>query len=854
MHSLRASNHRSGQRLCEACAELERRLRAGQPCAAEDLFAAFPALATEAEAALEVIFTEFVVREHLGQRPDPADWFARFPQWQRDLEQLFQVHRAVGPSQAARSHDTLRTLDPGDALRTESGGVGRRFGNYELLEELGRGGMGVVYKARHEGLGRTVALKLILAGDYCRPQELARFRTEAVAAARLQHPNIVQVHEVGEQDGRPYLSLELVNGGSLEEKLAAAPWRGRDAARLVEVLARAMHYAHERGVIHRDLKPANVLLTSDGTPKITDFGLARRLPQSATQWDVCEGPTESGAVLGTPSYMAPEQATGRSRAVGPAADVYALGAILYALLTGRPPFRGVTALETMHQVYYQEPVPPTRLQPRLPRDLETICLKCLLKDPPRRYASAAALADDLSRFQVCEPIRARPICTWERAMKWGKRRPGIAALLVAVVAVTALGLTSTTCLWRQAEQARAAEKAEREKVAAALIETEQAREAEKVERKKGEAVLAAKTVALARQAWLTDDLDQARRCLDECPPAYRDREWGYLHRVCHSCLNTFDVSRRLYTGASKSIWSPNGAYLASVVGFNRTTQKVTILVWEAATGREAFTFAIDSKTFVHDIAFTADSRRLVFAGYYGGFDVRVWDLLNGTEVMPVDSTTHPTTVARHAGLSSDGRWLATVGISGELRFWEVATGKQLPRFPFWTKTLFFLALSPDGGVVSYVDGELPERTVHFLDRTTGNEVYPAQRIPGLQTVGFSSDAQRIVAHKLNPDLLSPDLVVRETSNAREVFSLRGQINTTPYTAAFSDDSRYFATADKKRGIILWDLSTGKELLTFRGHRIAPNYLAFSPDGRRLASTSWGDGTIKIWDVRPLEKP
>jgi hypothetical protein len=284
---------------------------------------------------------------------------------------------------------------------------------YEILAELGRGGMGVVYKARQVALNRLVALKMILAGEYASATDLARFRTEAEAIARLAHSNIVHIYEIGEHESRPYFSLEYCDGGSLAQRMNGAPWPPRDAARIVEILARAMHAAHQKGIIHRDLKPANILLqisdcssqieapgdspeqsaifnVQSAIPKITDFGLAKKLD------DV--GRTASGAIMGTPSYMAPEQAGGKARELGPAADTYALGAILYELLTGRPPFRAATPLDTILQVVSDPPVPPTQLQSKTPRDLETICLKCLAKEPGRRYGSAEELSQDLSRW------------------------------------------------------------------------------------------------------------------------------------------------------------------------------------------------------------------------------------------------------------------------------------------------------------------------------------------------------------------------------------------------------------------------------------------------------------------------
>jgi len=280
---------------------------------------------------------------------------------------------------------------------------------YEILEPLGHGGMGVVYKARQLKLKRLVALKKVLSGAHAAPEQLARFKIEAEAAARLQHPNIVQIYEVGEHDGLPYLALEYVDGGSLAQHLGGRPLPPRQAAELIETLARAIHHAHERGVIHRDLKPANILLEAHGSqpvglgvPKIADIGLAKCLDTDSAQ-------THTGDVVGTPAYMAPEQAAGRTRGIGPATDIYALGTILYELLTGRPPFQAASLLETLEQVRSQQPVPPRFLQPKLAPDLETICLKCLEKEPGRRYPSALALAEDLRRHLNGETITARGV-------------------------------------------------------------------------------------------------------------------------------------------------------------------------------------------------------------------------------------------------------------------------------------------------------------------------------------------------------------------------------------------------------------------------------------------------------------
>jgi ABC-type amino acid transport substrate-binding protein/tRNA A-37 threonylcarbamoyl transferase component Bud32 len=313
--------------------------------------------------------------------------------------------------------DDVKTLSPAAAAPPSV----VELRDYEVLGELGRGGMGVVYKARQRSLKRLVALKMILAGAHASAEDVARFRREAEAVAQLQHPNIVQVYEVGEHEGLPFFSLELVEGGNLSQMLKGQPQPPRSAARLVEALARAVHFAHQRQIVHRDLKPANVLLSADGTPKITDFGLAKRLEGQGDQ-------TRTGAILGTPSYMAPEQASGKTRAIGPLTDVYSLGAILYEMLTGRPPFHADTPFDTLLQVLEREPVPPCSLCPDIPADLETVCAKALAKEPGQRYPTAADLADDLTRFLQGDPIRARPVGRGERAWRWCRRNPIVAAL------------------------------------------------------------------------------------------------------------------------------------------------------------------------------------------------------------------------------------------------------------------------------------------------------------------------------------------------------------------------------------------------------------------------------------------
>ena len=337
----------------------------------------------------------------------------------------------------------LDALFPTPALDPEPGAGLPRTPGYDVQALLGRGGMGIVYKARHLRLNRVVALKMLITGAYAGPRERARFQREAEAVASLCHANIVQVHDVGDHEGWPNFTMELLEGGSLAQVLAGTPQPARQAATLLATLAEAMQVAHQGGIVHRDLKPANVLRTADGTPKIADFGLVRHFNGDSAF-------ALSGTRIGTPSYMAPEQVIGKADTIGPAADIYALGALIYETLTGRPPFRAETATETEPPVIADEPVPPARLNPKLPRDLETICLKCLHKDSQRRYATAAALAEDLRRFDEGRPIQARRISQMERTWRWRRRNAAGAALVVTVINL--VGLLVGRALWVQRQQ------------------------------------------------------------------------------------------------------------------------------------------------------------------------------------------------------------------------------------------------------------------------------------------------------------------------------------------------------------------------------------------------------------------
>jgi predicted Ser/Thr protein kinase len=396
------------------------RWHTGDRVPAESYLQRHPTLRLDIEAAVDLVYGEFLLRERHGERPRADEYRQRFPEFADLLEAQIALHQALA---TPRGDDTeAETLAGGATPPSPSGRP--QVPGYTILEELGRGGMGVVYKARQIALDRVVALKMILGGRLASAAEVQRFRSEAEAAARLDHPHIVPIYEVGDQDGQPYFSMKYVEGVSLAQQLPRPGQDARAAARLVATVARAAHHAHQRGLIHRDLKPANVLVDAQGQPHVTDFGLAKRIEGGSNL-------TQSGMIVGTPSYMSPEQARGPA-GLTTAADVYALGAILYEALTGRPPFRAETPLDTLLQVLEREPVPPHTLNPRVDRDLELICLKCLEKDPQQRYGSAEALAADLERWLIGEPLQVRPPTLVALLRFWLRHNFGAAGWIVVI--------------------------------------------------------------------------------------------------------------------------------------------------------------------------------------------------------------------------------------------------------------------------------------------------------------------------------------------------------------------------------------------------------------------------------------
>jgi WD40 repeat protein/tRNA A-37 threonylcarbamoyl transferase component Bud32 len=667
---------------------------------------------------------------------------------------------------------------------------------YDILCELGRGGMGVVYKARHVKLGRLVALKMILVAEHAGPEERARFQTEAEAVARLQHPNIVQIYEVGEQDGRPFFSLEFCAGGSLEQKLAGTPLPPKEAARLAETLARAMHAAHEAGVVHRDLKPANVLLAKDGTPKITDFGLAKKLGEA--------GQTATGAVMGTPSYMAPEQAGGRSEDIGPRTDVYALGALLYEMLTGRPPFRAATPLDTILQVIAEEPVPVRHLQPKVPPDLETICLKCLRKEPGQRYHSAAALARDLRCYLDGKPIRARPVGVAGRAWKWVRRNPVVAGLAAAATVSLVGGtiLASYFAVEARGEAARA-----------------------RAEKLAGDRNLYAAEISVAQRAW--DDAAVARlnELLDRQRPDHtggtdiRGFEWYYLRGLTHTGVATLHAD----TDVTALSFAPDGRVLFA-------DQDGTITAW---TGQERQTLLEHTGS---DGAFSADGSRYAVAenpGPQQPSPIHVWDVRAGRKDLTLPG--QAAGVSRLA-FSADGRRLVSSG-NVDVTVWDLAARKSLLAIQGAGRG-DAPALSPDGTLLFTDLGKgNPQLRLCDVERRKPDLVLDwGARVYHLKA--YSADGRRVAGASMGR------VGVWDVRSGAEIasFSPPG----TLYALAFSPDGTRLATGGADQVIRLWDAASGKALLTLRGHAAAIQHLAFGPEGKRIASVTVR--TVRLWDA------
>jgi WD40 repeat protein/serine/threonine protein kinase len=783
-----------------------------------------PALRADAEAVLDLIYNEVVLRTELGETPALEEYQRRFPELAGPLKDQFDVHRALEAATLSAPSPPPEAPPPGPKGPPVVPG-------YEILGKVGSGAFGVVYQARHLRLNRVVALKMVRDGAHAGAEELARFRAEAEAVARLSHPNIVQIHEIGDHEGLPFLALEFVKGGSLAERLDGTPQAAQPAARLVETLARAVHAAHERGVVHRDLKPGNVLLSfsleppaaalaggsrlNESTPKITDFGLAKRFhgePAASVTGgspvaDAAGSPsaplTQTGAILGTPSYMAPEQASGSP--VGPAADIYALGAILYELLTGRPPFKAQTPLDTLLQVIAEEPVPVRRLQPKVPRDLETICFKCLRKEAGKRYGSARELAEDLHRFLAGEPIRARPVPMWERGLKWARRRPALAAL-VAVSVSAALALVILGVQYNN-------------RLRVALQETQ---ERELAARRN----LYVAHMNLAGTAWRDAQVTRLGQLLDEyrSPVAeatdLRGFEWYYLDAV-------YRRGHGVLPGRAAVAYSPDGRRLATAGPGH------TVVLWEVKT-RQAVRMFRGHAGEVTAVAFSPDGRWIASASR--DRSVRIWDLAGDRPPLILKGHTD---VVTSVAFRADGRQLASGSLDRSVRIWDPATGREMRKLREHGGSVYHVAYEMRGTALASAGAD---HGVILWESDTGQAIHKISRHTNpVAAVAFSPDGKRLAS-------ASWDQTVRvwAVDDGRELLRLAGHRGSVT-AVAFSPDGRRLASAGWDRTVRIWDAVRGTAIGVYRGHRDSVVGLAYRKGGRQLASVGL-DHAVRVWDV------
>jgi WD40 repeat protein len=800
------------------------------------------------EGSLSAVLAAFLQAVDAGQAPDRDELLRRHPEHADDLRRFFadqdRLDRAARPLREAAEPHPLAS--PAPAV----GAVVSYFGDYELRGEIARGGMGVVYRARQVSLDRIVALKMILAGAFAGTDEVRRFRHEAEAAANLDHPHIVPIYEVGEYQGQHYYSMKLIEGGGLNLHLPHFVEEPRAAAKLLAQVARAVHHAHERGLLHRDLKPGNIVIEwrdgAEPVPHVTDFGLARQLEGDG-------GLTGTGAVVGTPEYMAPEQARAE-KGLTTAADVYSLGAVLYALLTGGPPFKGGNVLETLRQVVEQEPTPPRSRNLRVPRDLEVICLKCLRKEPAQRYGSAAALADDLERWRAGEPIAARPVGQGERAVKWVRRNPVVAGLLAMLALAITAGFLAFYAKYldaqNQAEIARtqtviaegktteannaaaAKEKALTDLgVALGKVRDEAALKDKALadvrrENRQTQEQLAIGCILLAQAAWQQNDVALAQEWLDKVPTQPHDLrrfEWYYLKRQFEGGIFTLHGHTR---EVSCVAFSPDGARLATA------SYDGTARLWDARTGTQLHELKGNTLALA-SVAFSADGTRLATASQ--DTTARLWDARTGRQLLELKGHTGP---LYSVAFSPEGTRLATGSADKTVRLWDARTGQQLLVLTGFGYFVMSVAFSPDGMRLATA---CQDGTARVWDARTGQSLLELKAYRAIGTsLAFSPDGTRLAITGW-----SGITMLLDARTGQVLHELWGGGKGV----AFSPDGTCLAT-DGGTTARLWDTRTGRKLLEFKGHTATVTSVAFTPDGTRLATAS-EDGTARLWDARTV---